>query len=120
MRIPILRGRNLAPGEPRSVVVSESLARLRWPAEDPVGKPFRIGADGPGANNFTVVGVAGSARLVSPEDSDAAEVYQFPDPGVLPMVVVLVRTSTPPEGLIRAVASTECRVWTCCLRAICR
>jgi predicted permease len=99
MQIPLLRGRNLAPGDTRAIVVSESLARMQWPAEDPLGKPFKVG-DG----NYTVVGVAGSARLVSPEDSDAVEVYQLADADLSPMVV-LVRMSAPPEGLAPVVAS---------------
>jgi predicted permease len=100
MKIPLLRGRNLRPGDARAMVVSESLARLRWPAEDPVGKVFRLGED-----HLTVVGVSGSARLVSPEDSDAVEVYQLAQADMLPSMVAMVRTLAPPEGLVRSVAS---------------
>ncbi len=100
MKIPLLLGRNLVPGDARAIVVSESLARLRWPAEDPVGKSFRLGGD-----NLTVVGVSGSARLVSPEDSDAVEVYQLAQADLMPSMVVMVRTSAPPEGLLRPVAA---------------
>jgi FtsX-like permease family len=102
MHIPLLRGRNLMPGDSNAIIVSESLARLQWPAEDPLGKSFRTGTSGP---TFNVVGVVGSARLVSPEDSDAVEIYQLPDASILPAMVVLVRTSAPSEGLISAVAS---------------
>ena len=84
-----------------AVVVSESLARLQWPEEDPLGKRFRLGADVP----MTVVGIAGSARLVSPEDSDAVELYRLADVGVLPSVAVLVKTSAPPEGVLGSVAA---------------
>jgi predicted permease len=101
MSIPIRRGRSLARGETGTIVVSESLARLQWPEEDPLGKPFRLGAD----VLMTVVGVAGSARLVSPEDSDAVELYRLADVGVLPSVVVLVKTSVPPEGVLGSVAA---------------
>jgi hypothetical protein len=41
MQIPLLRARNLILGDTRAIVVSESLARLQWPAEDPLGKPFK-------------------------------------------------------------------------------
>jgi len=97
MQIPLLRGRNLMRGETRSIIVSESLARIQWPAEDPLGKTFR---------DCTVVGVVGSARLVSPEDSDAVEIYQLAAPDLLPSMVVLVRTAGPPEGVVPLVAST--------------
>jgi predicted permease len=100
MKIPLLRGRNLMPGDRRAIIMSESLARIRWPAEDPVGKLFRMGND-----DLTVVGVSGSARLVSPEDSDAVEVYQLAQPDLMPSMVALVRTSAPPEGLVRPVGS---------------
>jgi predicted permease len=100
MKIPLLRGRDLMRGDTREIVVSQSLARLRWPAEDPVGKPFRLGED-----DLIVVGVSGNARLVSPEDSDAVEVYQLAQPDLLPSMVAIVRTSAPPEGLVRLVAS---------------
>jgi ABC-type antimicrobial peptide transport system permease subunit len=88
-------------GDMRGIVVGESLARLQWPADDPVGKLFRTGAD-----TYTVVGVVGSARLVSPEDSDAVEIYQLADGAILPSMVVLVKTSGPPEGLVPVVAAT--------------
>jgi predicted permease len=101
MQIPLRRGRNLMRGDMRGIVVGESLARLQWPADDPVGKLFRTGAD-----TYTVVGVVGSARLVSPEDSDAVEIYQLADGAILPSMVVLVKTSGPPEGLVPVVAAT--------------
>jgi hypothetical protein len=101
MGIRFLRGRNLMRGDKGAIVISESLARLQWPAGDPVGKSFRLGTE-----DCTVVGVAASARLVSPEDSDAVEVYRFPDPGILPSMVVLVRTSGPPENLVGPVTAT--------------
>jgi ABC-type antimicrobial peptide transport system permease subunit len=42
---------------------------------------------------------------VSPEDSDAVEVYQLAQADLMPSMVVMVRTSAPPEGLVRPVAS---------------
>ena len=101
MRIPLLRGRNLTRGDTGKVVAGDSLARLQWPAEDPIGKEFRVGTE-----RLTVVGVVGSARLVSPEDSDAVEIYQLAEPSILPSMVVLVRTAGPPEAAAPLLAST--------------
>ena len=53
MQIPLLRGRNLTRGDTRGIVVGESLARLQWPAEDPIGKLFRTGADAYTAVSYT-------------------------------------------------------------------
>lgn len=88
MRIPLLLGRTLARGDAQAAVISESLAHLRWPSENPLGKQLEMGSD-----KATVVGVVGSARLVSPEDSDAVEVYRLADAAVMPSMVALVRTS---------------------------
>ena len=100
MQIPLLRGRNLMRGDTRGIVVSESLARLQWPGGDPIGKLFRSGNE-----TYTVVGVVGSARLVSPEDSDAVEIYHLAAGEILPSMVVLVRTVGSPEALVPLAAS---------------
>jgi predicted permease len=96
MKIPLLLGRNLTTGDRDAIVVSDSLARIEWPSEDPIGKTFDKG---------TVVGVSANARLVSPEDSDAVEVYHLAQPDLLPQMVVLLRTSRPPEAMVSLVAS---------------
>ena len=59
MKIPVLRGRNLVAGDTRAIVVSESLARLRWPAEDPLGKSFKL------AGPYDLLDAAPSARRAS-------------------------------------------------------
>jgi predicted permease len=59
--IRILRGRGFRPGDTeREVVVGERLARLLWPAEDPIGRTFSIGGQ---KDARRVVGVAGEIRL---------------------------------------------------------
>jgi len=56
----ILRGRGIQAGDvagaPGAVVVSSSMAKKLWPAEDPMGKCIRVGADSEPC--FSVVGVA--------------------------------------------------------------
>jgi predicted permease len=99
MKIPLLRGRNLMPGDPHAIVISDSLAR-RWPTGDPLGRPLQIGD-----TKYAVAGISGSARLVALEDSDAVEMYQLAQADDMPSMVILVRTSRPPEGLLPFVAS---------------
>jgi predicted permease len=91
MGIPLLRGRNLLPGEVNAVVVSESLARKQWPGEDPVGKLFW--------NKDTVVGVAGNARVNAMNDGDTVEIYQAAQLADMPDMVLVVTTVGPPDGL---------------------
>jgi predicted permease len=61
MRIPILRGRDVAwtddRGKPAVVVVNEFLAKRMWPGEDPIGKRITLDDVGPDASWLTVVGV---------------------------------------------------------------
>jgi len=99
MSIPLLRGRDLKSGDVHEVVVSDQLARLAWPGEDPLGKHFP-GNDGP-----TVVGVAAAARLVAIQDAGAVEAYFSAGAGEIPSMFLLVKTSGPPEGLVAFVAS---------------
>jgi predicted permease len=100
MKIPLLRGRNLLRGERHAIVIGESLARGGWPGQDPLGKKFTMGDD------YTVVGIAGSARLVKLEDTDSVEVYFPIEPADLPATFVLVKTAGTPEDLARSAAAT--------------
>ena len=59
--IPLTRGRDFTATDdaaaPRAVIVNETLARLYWPGEEPLGKRLRFD-DGPEAPFHEVVGVA--------------------------------------------------------------
>jgi putative ABC transport system permease protein len=81
MRIPLRRGRLLdagdRPGGPAAVLINESLARRRFPGQDPIGKRVRIGpqidrADLPPS---MVVGVVGDVKQVSLAAGQADAVY---------------------------------------------
>ena len=93
MAIRILRGRQLSQGDSTAIVISESLARRRFPNEDPIGKPLRISGD------RTVIGVAGNARTLAMQDADAVEAYLLAQPDDLPSASVLVKTTGSPETL---------------------
>jgi predicted permease len=99
MKIPLLRGRNLGPGDEHSIVVSEALARRVWPGKDPLGRKFTMERD------YTIVGIAGSARMVRIEDPDMVQGYFLAQEAELPSMVMLVRTSAPPEALTQSVVS---------------
>ena len=71
MRIPLLRGRYFRAGEKNVVILSESLARKRWPTEDPIGKQWKDGKD-------IVVGVVGNTRAMELNNTDATEIYYPP------------------------------------------
>jgi putative ABC transport system permease protein len=60
MRIPLLRGRGLTPGDgadaPPTVVVSQRLAEVFFPNQDPIGRRLRLAKDG---EWLTIVGIVG-------------------------------------------------------------
>jgi predicted permease len=97
MKIPLVRGRNLTEGDERGVVVSESLARRKWPNRDPLGQPFKIGDEA-----LTVVGIAASARSLAPGDPDAVEFYRLAREADLTGLAVVARTAGPTEAMASA------------------
>ena len=73
MGIPLLRGRLLdehdlkETGGPRVAVISESLAKRKFPGADPIGRGFRMGEgiDKKGEPYAIIVGVVGNVRQES-------------------------------------------------------
>jgi len=98
MGIPLLAGRNLAPGETKAVIVSRSLARRLWPLEDPLGKQMPTGQE-------VVVGVAGDARVVKLEDPDLTQLYYAAGPADLPGMTILVKSMGEPDALLPMASS---------------
>lgn len=92
MGIPLLRGRYMRAGETHVVMLSESLARKRWPTEDPIGQEWGTGKD-------IVVGVVGNTRAMELNNSDATEIYYPPSVESLPEMSVLIKTAGAPDGL---------------------
>jgi predicted permease len=66
MGIPLLKGRLFDARDtreaPHVALISESLARARWPGEDPLGKLIQFGNMDGDLHPFTVVGVVGDVR----------------------------------------------------------
>jgi putative ABC transport system permease protein len=66
MDIPLLRGREFdgrdQPGAAHVALISASLARAKWPNEDPIGKIIEFGNMDGDLRPFTVVGVVGDVR----------------------------------------------------------
>ena len=101
MRIPVVRGRDVDPDDPFSVVVSESAARTFWPGADPIGQrmQFKFTPDA----TFDVVGVVADVRLAD-LDRDAATptVYQWARVRPWRSLTFVVRTSGSPDATTSA------------------
>jgi predicted permease len=69
--IPLLRGRLFeesdGPGAPHVAVISESLARAKWPDRDPIGRFVQFGNMDGDLRGFRIVGVVGDVREESTE-----------------------------------------------------
>ena len=96
--VPLLRGRLMRAGEEHVVVLSESLARRRWPNEDPIGKQWKDGKD-------TVIGVVGNTRAMELNNTDATEIYYPATTARMPEMSVLVKTVGPAPA-VQAIASS--------------
>ena len=93
LQIGLLRGRIFAAEERGVVVLSDSLAKRRWPGEDPLGKVY---------NESVVIGVVNDARTVRLSEGSATECYRPIQPRDMPGAVLVVRV----DGSPRAAAST--------------
>jgi putative ABC transport system permease protein len=112
MGVPVLRGRSFLasdrPTDPASVVVNQTLARMLFGADDPIGRRVQTGPD-PTAAWMTVVGVVGDIRHTSLEAPPPPELYidMLRSTPVSPFIAV--RTTGDPAALVdalRAVAKS--------------
>ncbi len=86
-------------GAPPVAVINQTMARERWPGEDPIGKRFAIGDPGPDSPWITVVGVAGDIHQAGLDLAPRPEMYlpyQQQDFGFEPEFLA-VRTVGDPE-----------------------
>ena len=101
--IPLLRGREFQAGDvyehPFVAIVSESLARQSFGAEDPIGHRVMCGFDS--EKWMTIVGVVGDVRQDSPASPPVPQLYMplRQHPYAASRVQLVVRTSGDAEGL---------------------
>ena len=71
MGIPLISGRTFADGDtadaPHVAVISQSMAKARWPDRDPIGRYIQFGNMDGDRRGFRIVGVVGDVRELSPE-----------------------------------------------------
>ncbi|HZD77927.1 MAG TPA: FtsX-like permease family protein [Acidobacteriaceae bacterium] len=115
LSIPMLSGRGFVSqvGQPEpSVILSQSVAQLLWPSQNPIGRSLRLGTDGqshfenealPDGRVYQVIGVAHDTRGVDLDGGDSQLVY-------LPLpeerwqdYPILIRTKADPLQLIDAI-----------------
>ena len=107
MRIALLRGRAIAPGDgpaaPRVIVINDTLARQQFPKEDPLGHQLEIGEN---HDICTIVGIVHDTKQFSLSDLPERQIYvsaeQFPSRSMS----LVVRTSRAVPGLPSEIRNT--------------
>ncbi|HEV2206397.1 MAG TPA: ABC transporter permease [Candidatus Acidoferrales bacterium] len=101
LEIPVLKGRTFTEHDEEQslkvAVVNETLARLLWPNEDPIGRHLPL------FHTLTVVGVVGNTHHEGLTQNTEAEVYvpylQLPQNSMQ----LAVRTAADPDSMVSAV-----------------
>ena len=115
LRIPIVAGRGFGeqetPGSPKVAVINESLARSRFPGQNPIGKRFVIDprdSDGRGGvvlpqNLIEIVGVCGDTRYMNLRDEPPPQFFlPYVQQSNVGGMVYEIRTSVKPETVLMA------------------
>jgi putative ABC transport system permease protein len=111
LRVPVRRGRMFdSRAEAREVVISESMARMHWPGQDPIGARVRLGPVQTGPW-IEVVGVVADIRDLGPADTVRAIAFGSNQAFSWAGRTVMLRTAGDPLQLAgaarRAVASLD-------------
>jgi predicted permease len=114
MGIPLLRGRVFeesdGPDAPHVAVISESLAKTKWPGQDPLGKFVQFGNMDGDIRGFRIVGIVGDVREITPEALPGALFYGYYQQRVASRFSVIVRgesldaTAVAAQQIVRQLA----------------
>jgi predicted permease len=102
MRIPLLRGRDIADNDAEVMLVSQEAAKLYWGTDDPIGRRAAL----PYARTVLrrVVGIVGDVKQRSLIEGPTPSVYVYAREPYGGATFVL-RTSVPPDTLVRPVVA---------------
>jgi predicted permease len=77
--IPLVRGRLFddrdQPNQPHVALITESLARSRWPGQDPIGRTVEFGNMDGDLRVLTIVGIVGDTREYGAEQAPRPTLY---------------------------------------------
>jgi len=100
--LPLVSGREFSAQDaidaPRVIIINESLARIAWQGEDPVGRALILDYQG-GATARQVVGVVRDARYKGPRSDPSPEIFIPHAQNPYLVMNVLVRTTIDPAAL---------------------
>jgi putative ABC transport system permease protein len=104
MRIPVVRGRDVADGDVNVMLVSRDAAKLLWGAADPVADRAVL----PLISRtvlYHVVGVVGDVKQLSLAEPSTPTVYRYTRDRSWSNATFVVRTSVPSDTIARSAAA---------------
>jgi predicted permease len=109
MGIPLVRGRLFNDGDdwnsPHVALISESLARQRWPGRDPVGEAIDFGNMDGNLKPLTIVGIVGDVRAGGLDRPPSPVIYvDYRQRGLNPnsSPTIVVRSTAPTGEIVSA------------------
>ncbi len=108
MQIPLLRGRLFqesdGPDAPHAALISQALARQKWPNEDPIGRQLQFGGMDGDLHLLQIVGVVGDVRDDGLDVKPHPMVYvnYFQRPRYASQFAIVLRGYGDPAALIDA------------------
>ncbi|HKB10240.1 MAG TPA: ABC transporter permease [Vicinamibacterales bacterium] len=112
MGIRVLRGRGLTDRDtehaPPVLVISETMARVFWPGEDPVGKRVTIGYNNSGPRE--VVGIVSDVKESALAEPPRPQMYAAFPQTPWPFFTAVVRTERDPEPIASALRAAVMRL----------
>jgi predicted permease len=109
MGIPLIRGRMFSAQDdwnsPHVAVISESLARDRWPNQDPIGQVINFGNMDGNLKPQTIIGIVGDIRGRGLDRLASPIIYlNYRQRGMKPnsSPTILMRSAAPPAEIVSA------------------
>jgi putative ABC transport system permease protein len=101
MRIPVLRGRDVAANDQDAVLVSRGAARLLWGNEDPIGRRITLPLQSRMLHK-TVIGIVGDVKQGELSNPAQPTVYEFSRDFAVRGYILTMRTTMPLESSMAA------------------
>jgi predicted permease len=98
MRIPVLRGRDVANNDIDAMLVSRSAAKLLWGDGDPIGTRVTLPLESK-TQQHTIVGIVGDVKQGELSEAAGPSVYQFTQENDWRGMNFAIRTAVPPLSI---------------------
>jgi putative ABC transport system permease protein len=104
MRIPVVRGRDVADTDGDVLLVSREAARLLWAGDDPLGQRARLPLLSK-TRLYQVIGIVGDVKQRSLAEEPSATAYYYTRERSWGDATLVIRTLVPPTTLVQSAAA---------------